>query len=457
MTSLPVGWAWTTLEDLLAVGKRAITDGPFGSKLASRHYVASGARVIRLQNIGDGYFRNEEAYISEEYFEELRAHEAGAGDLLIASLGEELPRACIAPDLGVPAIVKADCIRARIHPEIDTRWVLYALMALPTRTWATSRIRGVGRPRLGMAGIRQIPVPVPPSAEQRRIVAVVESHLSSLGNAREVLSKALTLARKLHQSVLDDAIDHLGRVPTRSLGSILREPLRNGHSARTSEDKSGIRTLTLSAVTNNEFSDRYTKMKVVDPSRVVDLWLEPGDILIQRSNTPELVGTSALYRGAQDWAIFPDLLIRARVAADEFLPAFVQLILSGSRARSYMKSSARGLAGSMPKIDQAVVENVGVPVISRCRQEEVVDMVQFLQADVARMISSVRAALSRQSNLRRAILNEAFVGRLVEQDPTDEPAGMLLQRIRAERAAHGSAPQMRRGLGDNAHRRESLL
>lgn len=206
MTDLPTGWAWATLDDLLAVEDRPITDGPFGSKLATRHYTTSGARVIRLQNIGDGVFRDEKAFISNEYFNELSDHEACPGDLLIASLGEELPRACIAPDLGGPAIVKADCIRARIHHWIDVRWVLYTLMAPPTRDWATSRIRGVGRPRLGLTGIRQIPLPIPPLAEQRRIVAALEDHLSRLDAANVGMARAAERLKLLTKRILVDAV-----------------------------------------------------------------------------------------------------------------------------------------------------------------------------------------------------------------------------------------------------------
>jgi type I restriction enzyme, S subunit len=453
MSDLPPGWAMATLDDILAVEKRSITDGPFGSKLATRHYTTSGARVIRLQNIGDGVFRDEEAFISNEYFEELRDHEVRSGDLLLASLGEELPRACIAPDLGVPAIVKADCIRARVHPQIDVRWVLYTLMAPPTRAWATSRIKGVGRPRLGMAGIRQLPLRIPPLAEQRRIVAVLEDHLSCLDKTDDLLCKNRLRARILRQSVLDDAVGRLRQEPVMSLGSMLREPLRNGHSARASQDGSGIRTLTLSAVTNNEFSERYTKKTTADPDRVAKLWLEAGDILIQRSNTPELVGTSALYQGISNWAIFPDLLIRVRVA-ENFLPEYVQLVLSGSGARSYMKSSAKGLAGSMPKIDQATIESNKIPAISKVQQSEFVGQVQALQSGITRLLQAVETACVRRESIKRAVLTEAFAGRLVEQNPADEPASVLLERIRAERAAQGPVRRPRR---DRAPQKETLL
>ncbi len=59
-------WPVVSLNDLQADEPRAITDGPFGSNLASRHYTDQGPRVVRLQNIGDGRFVEGEAHISEK-------------------------------------------------------------------------------------------------------------------------------------------------------------------------------------------------------------------------------------------------------------------------------------------------------------------------------------------------------------------------------------------------------
>jgi len=84
-------WETVTLNDLQADEPRAITDGPFGSNLARRHYTDSGPRVVRLQNIGDGVFVDARAHISDDHFRSLRGHDVRAGDLLIASLGEILP------------------------------------------------------------------------------------------------------------------------------------------------------------------------------------------------------------------------------------------------------------------------------------------------------------------------------------------------------------------------------
>lgn len=78
------------------------------------------------------------------------------------------------------AIVKANCVRVRLSDEVDSRSVNYALQRADLRRAITSQLHGVGRPRLGMAGIKALPVPLAPRVERERIVAVLEEHLSRL-------------------------------------------------------------------------------------------------------------------------------------------------------------------------------------------------------------------------------------------------------------------------------------
>lgn len=130
----------------------------------------------------------------------------------------------------------------------------------------------------------------------------------------------------------------------RPSSSFLREPLRSGHSATASSDPSSIRTLTLTAVTVGDFSERNTKITSADARRVKDLWLEPGDIRIQHSNAPELVGTSRLYQGDKNYAIFPDLMIRVRLN-EEADSRFIEWVLQSEHLRQYFKSRAKGMSG----------------------------------------------------------------------------------------------------------------
>jgi type I restriction enzyme S subunit len=189
-----------TLEHLAATG--GITDGPFGSKLKSSHYTSTGPRVIRLENIGVGEFIDEETHIAPEYFEELQKHEVVGGDLVVASLVSDRLRACVVPMGLGPAIVKADCIRVRLKEEADPRFLNYALMRPSLKDFVSQNIRGVGRSRLGLANVRQIPVPMAPPEVQRRIADELDRGLTVLARLEAQSTGALRRAHGLRRSVL---------------------------------------------------------------------------------------------------------------------------------------------------------------------------------------------------------------------------------------------------------------
>lgn len=196
-------WTWTTLEQIAAPEPNSVTDGPFGSNLKTEHYTTSGPRVIRLQNIGDGFFVDARAYISQEHFERLAKHQIFPGDVVIGALGDPLPRACLVPETIGPAIVKADCIRFKPHPELaDSRYMSYVLNDRATRTRVAESVHGVGRARLNLNGIKSIPVPLPPLPEQREIVRRVEALFVLADVVEKRVEAARARAERLTQAIL---------------------------------------------------------------------------------------------------------------------------------------------------------------------------------------------------------------------------------------------------------------
>lgn len=202
-------WPVTSVEGLAAEMPRAITDGPFGSNLASRHYTTSGALVVRLQNIGDGHFRSAEAFVGLEHYETLKSHNVQEGDVVIASLGDDLPRAAEVPALGAPAIVKADCIRVRLRPGVEPAWVELCCRAGVTKRWARSQLHGVGRQRLGMKGIRAIPVPLPEEDVRHQVLAEVRELFDYTSRVKSSLSLATKKSQALKTRLLNEALHGL--------------------------------------------------------------------------------------------------------------------------------------------------------------------------------------------------------------------------------------------------------
>jgi type I restriction enzyme S subunit len=229
LPELPEGWVWATLAQLPALEPNAITDGPFGSNLKTSHYTEDGPRVIRLQNIGDGAFVDERAHISQPHFEALRKHQVGAGDLVIAALGERPPRACVIPDWVGPAIVKADCIRFRpFRSAVLAEYLNCALNAEPTRSRTAEIVHGVGRPRLNLDEIKRLSVPLPPPNEQHRIVAEVERRLSVIDELEATVEANLKRAERLRQSILKRAFEGklVPQDPNDEPASVLLERIR---------------------------------------------------------------------------------------------------------------------------------------------------------------------------------------------------------------------------------------
>jgi type I restriction enzyme S subunit len=226
---------------------------------------------------------------------------------------------------------------------------------------------------------------------------------------------------------------------TAKLGELLRAPLRNGHSAKETSDPDGVRTITLTAVTIGDFSVQNSKITSADPSRVRDLWLVPGDILIERSNTPELVGTTRLYRGAKNFAIYPDLVIRAQLT-DAAVPRFVELVLQSRELRRYFQLKAKGMAGSMPKIDQQTISEAPIPLPPLAEQKRIVAKIEELFSELEAGEESLRVARRQLGVYRQSLLKQAFEGHLTAKwrtlnpDKLESPA-QLLARIQSARQA----------------------
>ena len=167
----PMGWGVSTIK------KTAVTygDGPFGSNLKSADYVPSGVRVIRLGNVMRGRFsEKDQSYVSYEKFESLKRYECIPGEVIIATLGDPILRACIVPDFGVPSIHKADCM----YYETDKEKVLpvFAMCAINQPSMLRRALlysHGQTRARINSTQAGNLPMVLPPIALQKEFVSFV--------------------------------------------------------------------------------------------------------------------------------------------------------------------------------------------------------------------------------------------------------------------------------------------
>jgi type I restriction enzyme S subunit len=472
MTDLPRGWSWATVDEMAPGG---VTDGPFGSNLKTAHYTSRGPRVVRLQNIGDGRFNDEQTHISSEHYERLEKHAVEPGDVLVASLGEVLPRACLAPPSLGPAIVKADCIRVRPHPDISGPYLMWALNSPDARTAVGRSIKGVGRPRVNLGDLRKLELPIAPAAEQQRIVTAVDEAFSKLDAGEAGLRAVQQRIKHMRQAVLAAAVTgrlvsqdptdtpaskvlaDLGVEPDTSADELpvgwaavtLRGLLQGieagrsfatqGRPARHGE----IGVIKVSAMTWGEF--RPKENKALPPGTSIEQrWVvRAGDLLLSRANTEEYVGACVLVPTDHPGLILSDKSLRL-VPAGGIDSRWLLHALRSHQVRAQIEQLATGTKESMRNISQAKLQTLRLSLPPAEEQRRIADEVDRQFSFVEACERAVDAGLARSAGLRRSVLKAAFGGRLVPQDPSDEPAWALLERIRAELAGSDGPGRRRR-------------
>ncbi len=408
MKALPNGWQWIQVGSLAESVPSAITDGPFGSNLKTEHYTEYGPRVIRLQNIGDGVFDDsDKMHISAEHYDRLRKHEALAGDVVVAALGDMLPRACVIPEGIGSAIVKADCVRVRVGSSVDPRFLMWMLNAPPSREAAAGLISGVGRPRLNLAKIRSLNVPLPPMAEQRRIVEAIEEQFSRLDAAEASLDRAEIKLNALRRRCFE--LTKQTGAPTRLITEVSR--IVSGQTPKAVVvnsagevpfykvgDMNSADGYVMGRARSYVSSDVAWKVKLhVWPTGTVIFPKRGGAIA---TNKKRILGVP----GAFDLNTMG--LVSSQCLDGRFLLYWLETI----------DLAALSDGSNVPQINHDDVAALALPVPSVDDQHRVVAKIEHLLSITDRARLEVQHAKQRAQHLRRAILEAAFCGRLVAQE-----------------------------------------
>jgi hypothetical protein len=331
-------------------------------------------------------------------------------------------------------------------------------------------IRGTAQPKLTQADLNRLCVPVPPTAEQKRITAAIDEQFSRLDVGVAALERVRQNLKRMRAAVLQAAVS--GRLVHHDLA----EGTGTDFLAMVGQRRGGAKS---PAAASADLSVPETWAvasleAVTDPHRVICYgilmpkvreggtvpYVEVKDLRAKRLDVAALHRTSAALhnefsrsqlntgdvvlaiRGSYDRAlVVPAEVAGANVSRDVAriapLPgidvSFVAAYLMSPPALQYLRQRARGVA--VKGVNISDLRSMPIPVPPQKEQNRIVrelDRINSIIGDLESVLDSERA---RSMTIRSSILASAFSGNLVPQDPDDEPASALLERIAAECAS----------------------
>ena len=298
--------------------------------------------------------------------------------------------------------------KSSLHP----KFCFYCLRSgFASDCFGAARQRGVIG-SLSKSFVAEIEIPVPPLEEQRRIVSRIEALTRRAEQARRLRQEAIERAQAAFQRTINAAFEDLDAecVP---LEQFLKGKPRNGWSPPAdSHSDEGAPVLTLSAVTGFAYNGTKIKWTSAPTKPDAHYWLKPDELLITRSNTPDLVGHAAIYDGNPKHCICPDLIMKMTVDTSRANIFFIHYWIQSYKVREYIKSKARGTSGTMKKIKQSHVQAIPVPNVGRAIQNRIVRHLDGLREranELAYLQSETDAELAA---FPPALLAKAFQGEL---------------------------------------------
>jgi type I restriction enzyme, S subunit len=464
--ALPPGWVWTTLGEITDTTRMRADpqDHPDARFIGMEHVETHTMRLL-------GTVPAREMRSSAECFK--------PGDVLYGRLRPYLNKV-LSPDFA--GLCSGEFIIFRKVPHLENRYLQYFLNSADFVSFA-SHLNAGDRPRVNFEQLADYPFPLSPLPDQHRIVAEIEKQFTRLDAGVSALKRVQANLKRYRASVLRAACE--GRLapqnPTDEPADRLLARILAGRRAKWEAEHPDKRYVEPAVpVTDGlpELPEGWCWAGVEQAcDRIVDCLhstpvfsdegrlcvdsncIEPGRIVLERvryvdestfeernrrmtpveddvifSREGALLGIAVRVPAKLPFCLGQRMMIFRPSAV--MLGRFFEHVLNSSDFRSQYRVLVTGTAA--PHLNIGDIRLLAVPLPPLSEQHRIVAEVERRLSVVAELEATVAANLARAGRLRQAVLKRAFEGRLAPQDPNDEPASVMLERIRATRGVVGA-------------------
>ncbi|GLX65731.1 restriction endonuclease subunit S [Paenibacillus glycanilyticus] len=417
---VPTNWIWTKLDNFIDT----LSGFPFDSSLFSNK-PADGFPLIRIRDIVRGFT---ETYTSQECSE---LYHVNTGDLLIGMDGDfNIASWKSEVSLLNQRVCKIKSVNDKAL--LDKYMFYYLPRQLKEIQDATS---SVTVKHLSVKKIEAIALPLPPITEQQRIIDRIESLFAKLDQAKELAQDALDSFDTRKAAILHKAFTGeltakwrethgvgMDSWEVNELGDVCSS-LQYGTSKKSS-DEGKVVVIRMGNLQDGEID--WNNLAYSDDEEDIGKYiLQPGDVLFNRTNSPELVGKTSIYRGEYP-AIFAGYLIRLKYD-NQMNGDYLNYVMNSVRAKEYC-NAVKSDGVNQSNINAKKIAAFTLPVPSLEEQQEIVRILNRL-FDSEKNANGITDVIDKIEQMKKAILARAFRGELGTNDPSEESALELLNEV----------------------------
>ena len=333
------------------------------------------------------------------------------GDILYGKLRPYLNKHAFAPFDGISS---TDILVFQSPKECTSKLFNYYLGSRAFINQAHAESKGISLPRVSAKSILKFPLKFPEEIEQEKIVSILDRYTGRQDKIEGSLSRLPGLLSDFRESVLRKAVtgvligkDFFSDYNPVSLGSVCEKP-RYGTSTK-SNSEGDVPVLRMGNLQEGEIN--WEKLKFTsDPVEVEKYNLIEGDILFNRTNSPELVGKTSIYRGGQQ-AIHAGYLIKVRVDRKKVRPDFLNYVLNSSYAKAWAwEVKTDGVSQS--NINASKLSDFMFSLPSLGEQDQVIEKANALLGIRHDLLNQLGSLERQVQDLPQAVLGRAFRGGL---------------------------------------------
>jgi type I restriction enzyme, S subunit len=457
---IPSGWKWCRLGDILEPSKERVDPNVIEeiAYIGLEHIERDTGRLLGHGN------SSEVKSLKARFFE---------GDLLYGKLRPYLNKVHVA---GFEGVCSTDILVFPKTEFISNKYLLFQFLQPDFVRFANLNVSGVQHPRVDLKKLADFEIPIAPLPEQHRIVALIEELFSRLDAGVEELKKAKTQLQRYRQSVLKAAVE--GRLtqewrkahPDVEPAERLLERVDYDRRSRINERYNKLPNSDLVLIPELRKSWTITTLNHV--AECLDYKRSP----INKKERLNRLGSIPYYgaNGQVGWIddyLFDEplvLVVEDETFTDREKPFSYKIsgkswvnnhahVLRTTAAiyMDYLNYSLEyypftplttGTTGRK-KLTQLALMSAAYALPPLAEQQEIIRSIELHLSINDQIEKTIETSLMYSNSLRQSVLKRAFEGKLVPQDPNDEPASILLERIKAERTKH--SPPRGRGRSIN--------